>query len=132
MQHSFDTISEHFQVISRTKSENSWTKHRNFVTEYQCKIWLKIGNRMTIDQKRIWYEGGISYNKSLLLALYNIKKNVKGNFSNKSISFIITLACWNTGLLHLTFLTLTARNRGVTIQINYKINSDKFCWIAYE
>ena len=33
-QHSFDKISVRFQVISRTESENSWTKHRDFVTEY--------------------------------------------------------------------------------------------------
>ena len=40
-----------------------------------------------------------------------------------SIPLIISIACWNTGLLWFTFLTLTIWNRQLTIQINHKRTS---------
>ena len=66
----------------------------------------------------IWRRYFISQGPSFGSLKY--EKERKGNFSNKSISFMITFVYWNTGLLLLIFLTLTAWNRRFIIQINPK------------
>ena len=60
---------------------------------------------MDINQQKK-YEGGV-YHMRDSFRILKYEKERKGNFSNKSISFITTPVYWNIALLQLIFLLLT-------------------------
>lgn len=94
---------------------------------YHCKNWLILKNQYTntmdINQQKK-YEGGV-YHMRDSFSILKYEKERKGNFSNKSISFITTPVYWNIALLRLIFLLLTVWNRQVIIQLNHMRNRFK-------
>ena len=76
----------------------------------------KGGEVPTVDR-------GISYNKGLLLVVYNIQTEFKANFSCRSIYnlFTIALTHWHTEFWWVIFLALTVWKRGVSRSFPAKI-----------
>ena len=128
----------------RIKSQD---KQRNFVTEYNKKdnqggtknikfmtttLYINVKShlflKINLTIKQLLTRKNMTWRRHFILqgpsfSSLKYEKENKQNFSDKSISFIITLGHWHTEFQRLIIFAFTVWKRWVIIQINHGITS---------